>query len=211
MPGLQAERGGHRRKARIERHQLDFDPDFLLLVGKGLPHAERGRIGGICEANLVVPVVGGAGPEPDRIDRRRVRPIFAFGGDFGLMRVDAGLVIGAIDAGDVVQRVVLRDCRADKPAIENIRAADRGAVRPRRRIRLPAVERLGGIEQIWIARDLIIAGVAAIGVGVKREIATAGIKKHAAFNTAIDGADSRSRLRGHASRRLHACEWRLDR
>ena len=47
MPGLQAERGGHRRKARIERHQLDFDPDFLLLVGKGLPHAERGRVGGI--------------------------------------------------------------------------------------------------------------------------------------------------------------------
>src|SRR5207247_1209912 len=31
-----------------------------------------------------------------RVDRRRVRPIFALGGDFGLMRIDAGLVIGAI-------------------------------------------------------------------------------------------------------------------
>src|SRR5437773_12497254 len=120
------------------------------------------------------------------------------------MRVDAGLVIGAIDAGEVVERVVLRDRRADKAAIEDIRAADRGAVRPRRRIRLVAVERLGGIKQIRIAWDVVIAGLAAIGVGVKREIAAASVKKSAAFDTAIDRVDSQSRFGGPASRRRPA-------
>src|SRR5439155_25191987 len=106
---------------------------------------------------------------------------------------------------------VLRDRRADKSAIEDIRAADRGAVRPRRRIRLVAVERLGGIKQIRIAWDVVVAGLAAIGVGVKREIAAASVKKNAAFDAAIDGVDSRSRFGGHASRRLQACKRRLDR
>jgi hypothetical protein len=185
MPGLQAERRGHRRKARVERHQLDFDPDFLLLVGKGLPHAERGRIRGICEANLVVPVVGSAGPEPDRVDRRRVRPILAFGGDFGLMRVDPGLVIGAIDAGDMIERVVLRDRSAVEAAVEDIRPADRSAVHLRGRIRLPTVEWLRRIKQIWIARNVIVAAGSAIAVGVKREIASASVQKNGAFNAAI--------------------------
>src|SRR5712691_12114888 len=107
MSGLQAKRRRHLGKARVERHQLDFYAGFLFLVGKGLPHAERRLIGGICKANLVVPVVGSAGPEPDGIDRRRVRPILAFSGDLGLMRVDAGLVIGAIDAGNMVESIVL--------------------------------------------------------------------------------------------------------
>src|SRR5258705_10617804 len=102
------------------------------------------------------------------------------------MRVDRGLVIGAIDPGYMVQRVVLGDRRADKAAIENIGAADRGAVRPRRRIRLAAVERLAGNKQVRIARDLIVAGRAAIGVGVKREITTAAVEQDAAFATAIN-------------------------
>ena len=68
MAGLQAERGGHRRKARVERHQLHLDAAFLLLVGEGLAHAVGGRIGGVGEADLVVLVIGGADPEPDRVD-----------------------------------------------------------------------------------------------------------------------------------------------
>ena len=93
MTGLQAERCGDRRKAGIERHHLHFEATFLLLVGERLPDAERRWILGICEANLVVPIVGSACPEPDGIDRCRVWPIFALGSDFGLIRVDAGLVM----------------------------------------------------------------------------------------------------------------------
>ena len=48
------------------------------------------------------------------------------------MRVDAGLVIGAIDAGDMIERIVLRDRSADEAAVEDIGAADRCAVRSAR-------------------------------------------------------------------------------
>ena len=41
MTGLQAERRGDRRKARVERHHLHLEAAFLLLVGEGLPHADR--------------------------------------------------------------------------------------------------------------------------------------------------------------------------
>ena len=63
MPGLQAERRRDGGKARVERRHLHLDAAFLLLVGKGLPHAERRRIGGIGEPDLVVLVIGRAGPE----------------------------------------------------------------------------------------------------------------------------------------------------
>ena len=200
MPGLQAERGRDGGKARVERRHLHLDAAFLLLVGKGLPHAERRRIGGVGEADLVVLVVGGAGPEPDRIDRRRIRPVFALGGEFGLMRVDAGLVIGAVDAGNAIERVVLRDRGADEAAMEDVGAADRRAVGLRRRIRLPAVDRPGLVEQIGIARNAVIAGLAAIGVGMNGEIAAAGIEQDAAFDAAIDRTDRRSGLDRDAGR-----------
>ena len=108
------------------------------------------------------------------------------------MRVDAGLVIGAVDAGNAIKRVVLRDRRADEAAVEDVGAADRRAIRLHRRIRLPAVDRAGLVEQIRIARNAVIAGLAAIGVGMNREIATAGIDQDAAIDTAVDGTDGRS-------------------
>jgi len=74
MSGLQANAVVHLGKARVERHQLHFDPGLLLLVGKGLPHAERRQIGGIWQANLVVPVVVAPARSPDGIDRAESGP-----------------------------------------------------------------------------------------------------------------------------------------
>ena len=192
MPGLQAECRRDGGKARVERRHLHLDAPFLLLVGKGLPHAERRRIGGVREPDLVVLVIGGAGPETYRVDRRCVGPVFALGREFGLMRVDAGLVIGAVDAGNAIKRIVLCDRRADEATMEDVRAADRRTIRLHRRIRLPAVDRAGLVEQIRIARNAVIAGLAAIGVGMNSEIATAGIEQDAAIDTAVDGIDGRS-------------------
>src|SRR6185295_789719 len=95
------------------------------------------------QPDFVVLVIGGAGPETYRVDRRSIRPVFALGREFGLMRVDAGLVIGAVDTGNAIKRVVLRDRRADETALEDVGAADRRAVRLHRRIGLPAVDRAG--------------------------------------------------------------------
>ena len=125
MPGLQAEGGRDGRKARVERHQLHFEAALLLLVGEVLPDADGRGIGGIGEPDLVVVIVGGAGPEPDGVDRRPVRMVFALGGEFGLVAVDPGLVIGAVDAGDAIERVVLRDRSADETVLEDVGAADR--------------------------------------------------------------------------------------
>jgi hypothetical protein len=128
MAGLQAERRRHRRKARVERRHLHLDAGFLLLVGKGLPHAAGRKVGGIRKANLVVFVIGGAGPEPDGIDRSGVRPVFALGRELGLVRVDPGLVIGAVDTGDAIERVVLRDGCANEAAMEEIGTAEAPSV-----------------------------------------------------------------------------------
>ena len=139
-------------------------------------------------------IVGGAGPEPDGVDRRGVRPVFALGREFGLMAVDPRLVIGAVDAGNAIKRVVLRDRSADETTLEDVRAADRRTIRLHRRVRLLAVERLGGIKQIRIAWDTVVAGLAAKRVGVKCEITTAGIEQDAAIDTPVDRTHGRSRL-----------------
>ena len=114
------------------------------------------------------------------------------------MAVDPRLVIGAVDAGDTIERVVLRDRSADKAALEDIGAADRRTIRLHCRIRLPAVEWLGGVEQIRIARDTVVAGLAAIGVGVERKITAAGIEQDAAIDAPVDGTDGRSGFDVHA-------------
>ena len=111
MPRLQADGRRYRRKARIERRHLHLDAGFLLLVGKGLPHAERRGIGGVGEADLVVLVVGSTGPESDGVDRGGVRTVFALGGEFGLVGVDPCLMVGAVDAGDAIEGVGLRGSR----------------------------------------------------------------------------------------------------
>ena len=57
--------------------------------------------------------------------------------------VDARVVVFAVDAGNVIERIVLRDREAEETVVEDIRAADRLAVIAQRRIRLPAVEGAG--------------------------------------------------------------------
>ena len=207
MTGLQPERRRDRRKAGVKRHHLHFNAAFLLLVGERLTDAERRGIGGIGEPDLVVVIVGRTGPEPDGIDRRRVRPIFALGREFGLMGIDPRLVIRPVNAGDAIERVGLRDRSADKAAMKQIRAADRRAIALRGGIRLPPVEWLGGVKEIGIARDAVVSGLAAIGVGVERVVAASGIDQDGAIHAAIDGIDSRSGFDRHTRSRFRRCEW----
>src|ERR1700682_1163046 len=109
MTGLKTERRGHGSETGVERRHLHFDAAFLFLVGKSLPNAVGGR-----------GVRVGAGD----LDRRGVGPVLALGGEFGLVAVDAGLVVGAVDAGNMIERIVLRDRGPDKSAVEDIGAAD---------------------------------------------------------------------------------------
>src|SRR5215218_6025496 len=123
MTALEAKCGRHAGEARVERHHLNFEATFLLFVAKYLPDPQRGWIRGIGEIELVVFVVGRAGPEPDRFDRRAVRPILPLGGELGLMAINSRLVIGPIDARNAVKRIVLRDRSTDEAALEDIGAA----------------------------------------------------------------------------------------
>src|SRR5262249_24069148 len=100
MTGLQTECRRNRRKARVEWRELHLEAAFLVAVGEGLANSERSGISGIGKSDLVVLVVGGAGPEAYRVDRRSVGTVFPFGREFGLVRIDPGLVFRAIDAGD---------------------------------------------------------------------------------------------------------------
>ena len=88
----------------------------------------------------------------------------------------------AIDAGEAGDR------RPDIAAVEQVGAAHRLAFRVQPRVRLLAVEprRRVGRKQIGIARDEIVAGAAAVEVGVERGIARAGVEQGAAFETAVD-------------------------
>ena len=199
MRGLNADSGGERGEAKVERHHLHLEAAFLLLVGEGLPHAERRQIGRVGEANFVVLVVDRAGPEANRLDGGCVRPVLALGGEFGLMRVDPGQVVGAVDAGDMIERIGLRDRRPDESAIEDIGAADRRAVGLRRGVRLAAVERLGRVGQVGIARNIVVAGLAAVGVGMHRKVSATRVKKYRTFDAAIDRVHRGSCLRGHAA------------
>ena len=65
------------------------------------------------------------------------------------------------------------DRGADEAAMDEVGSADRSAVRLRRRVRLLAVHGPRLVEQIGIGRDRVIAGLAAIGVGMNRDIAAA--------------------------------------
>ncbi|MGY4362251.1 hypothetical protein ACVW0J_008744 [Bradyrhizobium sp. i1.7.7] len=212
MADLKAQRRRHLGEARVERHQLHLGADLLLLVGEGLPHTVGVGIGGIGKADLVVSIIRGASPEADGVDRGGIGPVLALDVDLGLVRVDPGVVVGAVDAGDMVERVVLRDRRADIAALEEVGAADRGAVRARRRIGLaPVCDGPGLVGQIGVARDAVIRRVAAVDVGMEREIAGAGVEQHAALDTAIDRAERGTRLGRDAGRCPSGCEWRLHR
>ena len=69
MPTLHADRGGECGETQVERHELDFTAAFPILVGEGLTNAVGARIGRIGKSQLVVFVVGVAGPVADRVDR----------------------------------------------------------------------------------------------------------------------------------------------
>ena len=114
------------------------------------------------------------------------------------MRIDPGLVFSAVDAGNTIERVVLRDRGADEAAMEDVGAADRSAVGLRGRVRLPAVHRPRLVEQIGVAGNGVVAGLAAIGIGVDGKIAATGIEQNAAFDAAIDRTDGGAGLDGHA-------------
>jgi hypothetical protein len=89
------------------------------------------------------------------------------------------------------------------------------------RVRLLAIERqrrIGG-EEIRIARDEIVAGVASVEVGMHREIPRADIEQRAALETAVHGrgrslelclpAPDRRRERNPVVGRLHDAAHRL--
>ena len=200
IAALHADRAGDRRKARVEWRELHLNAAFLLLVGKSLAHAVAGRNRHIGKADLVVAIIGAAGPQPDGVDHGAVGAILALDGQLGLARVDPGAVIGAVKAGNPVQRVVLGQRRADEAAIEQIGAADRTAAGLRAGIRLPAVHRIARVIEIGIAGNVVVAALAAIGVGMQRELLGAGIEQHAAFKAAIDGVERGAGFGGDAGR-----------
>ena len=88
---------------------MRFDAAFLLLVGEGLTHAVGRRVGRVAKADLVVLVVGDAAPEADRVDNLVRCAPFAFAEQLGLLGIDAGIGVLAVAAGNMVERVVLRD------------------------------------------------------------------------------------------------------
>ena len=125
MRRLNADSGGEGGEADVERRKLDFDATFLFLVGERLPDAERRQIGRVGQPDFVVLVICCACPEPHGIDRRRIGPVFALGGGLGLMRIDAGKMIGAVETRDMIKRVGLRDRGADETTMEDVGTADR--------------------------------------------------------------------------------------
>src|SRR5262249_2338081 len=65
------------------------------------------------------------------------------------------------------------------------------------------------VEQIRIARNVVIAGRAAVDIGMHGDIVATGVEQHAAFDPAIDRTHGRARLNIHARRTLCARERRL--
>src|SRR5207302_7075276 len=108
-----------------ERRKLHLDAALLLLVGEGLAHAVRRWIERVGKPDLVVLVIGRAEPEPHRVDTAGHWTVLAFGRHLGLARIDARVVVGAVDAGNTIERVVLSNGGADETLVEKIRGADR--------------------------------------------------------------------------------------
>ena len=202
MAGLDAEGRGHRSEAGIEGHHLHFHAAFLLLVGEGLVHMRRAGAA-FLQADLVVLVVGRAGPEADRFDGRGIGAIFPLHGDLGLFADNARLLLRAFDAGDAVIGPVMRDRRADIAAVEEIRPAERRTAALHRRITLSAVEGDAGLG-IGVGRHIVVAGLVAIDIGMHGDIAAAGIEQDAAIDAARRRTDRGAHLCIHAARRGEA-------
>src|SRR5262249_33691355 len=127
MTDLSTDRSRETGEPEVCRHELHFDPDLLLLVGEDLPHAVTRRIGILLQPELVVLVVGYAAPEPDRIDEVDRHAPFALADQLDLIGVDARAMILPVDAGDVIERVVLRDREPEKAVAEHVGPAERFA------------------------------------------------------------------------------------
>src|SRR5262245_48217767 len=100
-----------------------------------------------------------AEPEADDVDRRGFRAKLAFAGDLGLLEIDAGVGLCALERRNAIDAGEARDRRADITAVEQVGAADRLALGMQAGVRLLAVERrrrIGG-EEIRIARYEIVA------------------------------------------------------
>ena len=120
------------------------------------------------------------------------------------MRVDTGVVVFAIDSGNVVKRIVLRERDAEEALVKNIRGAHRRAVTVRRRIWLVPIEiaglrRIGrlrriGWRQVWITWDAIVLRCAAEGIGMKSKISGARIEQSRAVKAAVDRGPSSAEL-----------------
>ena len=180
MAALHADRRRQRSETQVERNGRHFHARFLFLVGEGLPDAVARRIRGFGKPDFIVLVVGHAAPEADGVDRRARRAPFAFAQELGLARVDAGVVVFAVDSGNVIERIVLCHGEAEEAFVEDIGGARRPAVAVHRGVRLPAIEiarlrrvrrlRRIGRRQIGIARHAIVARRAAEGIGMEGEV-----------------------------------------
>ena len=116
MPALHAERRGQLRKAQVERLELDLDAAFLLPVGEGLLDAVEAAFVG----ELVVLVVGDAGPVPDGVDGDHLGPVLAFARELDLVHVDAGIGLGRFQSRHAIEARVARHRDADEAALEQI-------------------------------------------------------------------------------------------
>ena len=183
-------------KRRLKGTDCDLYASFLLLVGEGLPDAVARRICIVGKPELVVSVVGNAAPKSDCVNHGTGRAPLAFAHEFGLMRVDAGVVVFTIDSGNVVERIVLCERETEEALIENVRGSHRRAVTLRRRIWLVAIE-IGGLcrvgrvcrvgrWQIRVIRYAIVLRRATEGIGMHGEVSASRVQQYGAIETAVD-------------------------
>ena len=111
MAALDSNRRCKRGETQVEWGELRLHAPFLFLVGEGLLDTVAGRIRIVGKTEFVVFIVGHATPKTNCINRRAGRTPFALAQEFGLMRVDTGVVVFAIDSGNMIQRIVL--CERD--------------------------------------------------------------------------------------------------
>ena len=207
---LRADEAGQGADRRKHRHRFDLDLALALPVLEGrrdLVEAE------VSEPDLVVLVVGVAGPIAHRRDGGGVRTILALAGDLRLLQADVGLGRRRLEAGDVIVAGETGDRDAGIAAVEQVRAADGGALAVERRVRLSPVHHRCrvGRKQIGIARNAVIVGAAAEDVGVDRRIARAGVEQQTGFPAIVDRGPGCPQLGCDAARRRSGGNAIVDR
>jgi hypothetical protein len=115
---LHTNRSGQRRETQIERRQLRLGTGLLLLVCEYLANTIARRIGIVGKPDFIVSVIGDTAPEAKGInDGIRGAP-FASGRELGLMRIDPGVVVLSVNSRNVIERVVVNDCEAQKSSLK---------------------------------------------------------------------------------------------